>query len=276
MRIHRRLIRFRKGKRLKQQRLRARIFHRDSLAVTKMKKPFVVVLTGVGISAESGIHTFRAEDGLWEDHRVEDVATPEGFARGPALVQAFYNARRRQLQQLEIAPNAAHLALAELEQMLGDNFLLITQNIDNLHERAGNRRIIHIHGELLKVRCSQSGQILDWVDDVTETDRCHCCQFPAVLRPHVVWFGEMPLGMDDIYHALARTDYFLAIGTSGHVYPAAGFVHEARLFGARTIELNLAPSQVESQFEEKFYGPASRCVPQWTREFIDGFIAQRG
>lgn len=276
MRIHRRLIRFRKSKRLRQQRLRARIFHRDSLAVTKMKKPFVVVLTGAGISAESGIRTFRAEDGLWEEHRVEDVATPEGFARNTALVQAFYNARRRQLLQPEIAPNPAHLALAELEQMLGDNFLLITQNIDNLHERAGNRRIIHMHGELLKVRCSQSGQILEWRDDVTEADRCHCCQFPAVLRPHVVWFGEMPLGMDDIYHALARADYFLAIGTSGHVYPAAGFVHEARLCGARTVELNLAPSQVESQFEEKYYGPASRCVPQWTREFIDGFIAQRG
>ncbi|MFT4465463.1 MAG: Sir2 family NAD+-dependent deacetylase [Sodalis sp. (in: enterobacteria)] len=276
MRIHRRLIRFRKSKRLRQQRLRARIFHRDSLAVTKMKKPFVVVLTGAGISAESGIRTFRAEDGLWEEHRVEDVTTPEGFARNPALVQAFYNARRHQLLQPEIAPNPAHLALAELEQMLGDNFLLITQNIDNLHERAGNRRIIHMHGELLKVRCSQSGQILEWRDDVTEADRCHCCQFPAVLRPHVVWFGEMPLGMDDIYHALARADYFLAIGTSGHVYPAAGFVHEARLCGTRTIELNLAPSQVESQFEEKYYGPASRCVPQWTREFIDGFIAQRG
>lgn len=235
-----------------------------------------MVLTGAGISAESGIRTFRAEDGLWEEHRVEDVATPEGFARNPALVQAFYNARRRQLLQPEIAPNPAHLALAELERMLGDNFLLITQNIDNLHERAGNRRIIHMHGELLKVRCSQSGQILEWRDDVTEADRCHCCQFPAVLRPHVVWFGEMPLGMDDIYHALARADYFLAIGTSGHVYPAAGFVHEARLCGARTVELNLATSQVESQFEEKYYGPASRCVPQWTREFIDDFIAQRG
>jgi NAD-dependent deacetylase len=163
-----------------------------------MDKPRVVVLTGAGISAESGIKTFRAADGLWEEHRVEDVATPEGFARDPALVQAFYNARRRQLQSPEIAPNAAHLALARLEAALGDRFLLVTQNIDNLHERAGNRRVIHMHGELLKVRCSWSGQVLEWTGDVTAEDKCHCCQFPAPLRPHVVWFGEMPLGMDEI------------------------------------------------------------------------------
>ncbi|WP_410015735.1 Sir2 family NAD+-dependent deacetylase [Sodalis sp. C49] len=276
MRIHRRLIRFRKSKRLRQQRLRSRIFHRDTMAVTKMKKPFVVVLTGAGISAESGIRTFRAADGLWEEHRVEDVATPEGFQRNPQLVQAFYNARRRQLQQPEIKPNAAHVALAELEQMLGDNFLLVTQNIDNLHERAGSRRVIHMHGELLKVRCVSSGQIIEWTDDITETDRCHCCQFPAVLRPHVVWFGEMPLGMDAIYDALGKADYFLAIGTSGHVYPAAGFVHEARISGARTVELNLEPSQVESQFEERIYGPASECVPAYVARFIEGFVEQRG
>ncbi|HEY0208499.1 Sir2 family NAD+-dependent deacetylase [Acerihabitans sp.] len=276
MRIHRRLIRFRKSKRLRQQRLRSRIFHRDTMAVTKMKKPFVVVLTGAGISAESGIRTFRAADGLWEEHRVEDVATPEGFQRDPRLVQAFYNARRRQLQQPEIKPNAAHLALAELEQMLGDNFLLVTQNIDNLHERAGSRRVIHMHGELLKVRCVNSGQIIEWTGDITETDLCHCCQFPAALRPHVVWFGEMPLGMDAIYDAIGKADYFLAIGTSGHVYPAAGFVHEARLSGARTVELNLEPSQVESQFEERIYGPASECVPAYVERFIAGFVEQRG
>lgn len=166
-----------------------------------MDKPRVVVLTGAGISAESGIQTFRAADGLWEEHRVEDVATPEGFARDPALVQAFYNARRRQLQQPEIAPNAAHLALAKLEEALGDRFLLVTQNIDNLHERAGNHNIIHMHGELLKVRCAWSGQVLEWKEDVLDEDRCHCCQFPSRLRPHVVWFGEMPLGMDEIYSA---------------------------------------------------------------------------
>ncbi|ACX88534.1 Sir2 family NAD+-dependent deacetylase [Pectobacterium parmentieri] len=263
-----RLGRFHKGKRMRQQRLRARIFHRDYLAASEMKKPRVVVLTGAGISAESGIRTFRAADGLWEEHRVEDVATPEGFQRDPELVQEFYNARRRQLQQPEIVPNAAHLALANLEAMLEDNFQLITQNIDNLHERAGSRRVIHMHGELLKIRCSQSGQIFEWTDDLAAGERCHCCQFPAPLRPHVVWFGEMPLHMDKIYHALSQADYFIAIGTSGHVYPAAGFVHEAHSHGAYTLELNLEPSQVESQFDEKIYGPASAVVPEFVGAWL--------
>ncbi|PLP40087.1 NAD-dependent protein deacylase, partial [Klebsiella pneumoniae] len=182
-RLHR-LSRFRRNKRRLRDRLRQRIFFReDRMKSEAMAKPRVVVLTGAGISAESGIKTFRAADGLWEEHRVEDVATPEGFARDPALVQAFYNARRRQLQSPEIAPNAAHLALARLEDLLGDHFLLVTQNIDNLHERAGNRRVIHMHGELLKVRCSWSGQVLEWTGDVTAEDKCHCCQFPAALRP---------------------------------------------------------------------------------------------
>ncbi|MDY4335906.1 Sir2 family NAD+-dependent deacetylase [Pectobacterium brasiliense] len=263
-----RLGRFHKGKRMRQQRLRARIFHRDYLAASEVKKPRVVVLTGAGISAESGIRTFRAADGLWEEHRVEDVATPEGFQRNPELVQEFYNARRRQLQQPEIVPNAAHLALANLEAMLEDNFQLITQNIDNLHERAGSKRVIHMHGELLKVRCSQSGQIVEWTDDLAAGERCHCCQFPAPLRPHVVWFGEMPLHMDKIYHALSQADYFIAIGTSGHVYPAAGFVHEAHSHGAYTLELNLEPSQVESQFDEKIYGPASTVVPEFVAAWL--------
>ncbi|HCC1029001.1 TPA: NAD-dependent protein deacylase, partial [Salmonella enterica subsp. enterica serovar Paratyphi C] len=170
----------------------------------------------------------------------------------------------------EIQPNAAHLALAKLEEALGDRFLLVTQNIDNLHERAGNRNIIHMHGELLKVRCSQSGQILEWNGDVMLEDKCHCCQFPAPLRPHVVWFGEMPLGMDEIYMALSMADIFIAIGTSGHVYPAAGFVHEAKLHGAHTVELNLEPSQVGSEFEEKHYGPASQVVPEFVDKFLKG------
>jgi NAD-dependent deacetylase len=218
----------------------------------------------------AGIRTFRAADGLWEEHHVEDVATPEGFARNPQLVQSFYNARRQQLQLPEIAPNPAHLALAKLEDILGDRFLLVTQNIDNLHERAGNHHIIHMHGELLKVRCSQSGQVLTWTQDVTAEDKCHCCQFPAPLRPHVVWFGEMPLGMDEIYHALAMADVFIAIGTSGHVYPAAGFVHEAKLHGAHTVELNLEPSQVGSEFEEKHYGLASEVVPEYVEKLLKG------
>ncbi|OTA19681.1 NAD-dependent deacylase [Xenorhabdus beddingii] len=234
----------------------------------KIEKPHVVVLTGAGISAESGIQTFRSSDGLWEEHRVEDVATPEGFQRDPDLVQAFYNARREQLQQPKIQPNAAHYALAELEQELGDRFLLVTQNIDNLHERAGSQRVLHMHGELLKVRCCQSGQVIEWKTHLMMEDRCHCCQFPSPLRPHVVWFGEMPLGMEQIYSALADADIFIAIGTSGHVYPAAGFVHEAKLSGAQTVELNLEPSQVESLFDEKHYGHASEIVTQYVRSLI--------
>ncbi len=233
-----------------------------------MNKPFVVVLTGAGISAESGIRTFRADNGLWEDHRVEDVATPDGFARDPELVQNFYNQRREQLQQDTIQPNAAHIALAELEAELGDRFLLVTQNIDNLHERAGSKRIVHMHGELLKVRCTQSGQVFEWAGDLDVDERCHCCQFPAPLRPHIVWFGEMPVEMEKIYEGLIKADYFIAIGTSGHVYPAAGFVHEAHLNGAHTVELNLEPSQVESQFDEKHYGLASKVVPEYIQSLL--------
>lgn len=272
MRTHHQLFQFRKRKHLLHQRFRSRIFHRDTMATAELKKPFVVVLTGAGISAESGIRTFRAVDGLWEEHRVEDVATLDGFKRDPALVQAFYNARRQQLQQPEIAPNAAHRVLASLEEWLGDNFLLVTQNIDNLHERAGSKRVVHMHGELLKVRCTSSGQVFEWSGDLSVDERCHCCQFPAPLRPHVVWFGEMPLKMDEIYAALAKADFFVAIGTSGNVYPAAGFVHEARLGGAYTMELNLEPSQVESQFEEKHYGPASEVVPYFVHKFLMGKI----
>ncbi|MFB5172863.1 Sir2 family NAD+-dependent deacetylase [Erwinia amylovora] len=264
-----RLARYKKTRRQVHQRFRQRIFERDrNIEIARDRLPRVVVLTGAGISAESGIKTFRAADGLWEDHKVEDVATPEGFALNPQRVQDFYNQRRRQLQQPQVQPNAAHLALAELEAALGDHFLLVTQNIDNLHERAGNHNIIHMHGEILKVRCTNSGQTVPWKEDVKPDDRCHCCQFPSVLRPHIVWFGEMPLQMDEIAQAIAEADYFVAIGTSGHVYPAAGFVHEARLQGAHTIELNLEPSQLGSEFEQKHYGLASQVVPQWVHNVL--------
>ena len=266
-----RLARLKKTRRKVHQRFRQRIFERDRQAeLAAHPLPHVVILTGAGISAESGIRTFRAADGLWEEHHVEDVATPEGFQRDPALVQRFYNARRQQLQQAEIQPNAAHLALVELEQVLGDNFLLVTQNIDNLHERAGNSRVLHMHGELLKVRCVTSGQVIEWSGDITPDDRCTCCQFPSALRPHVVWFGEMPLGMEQIYQALEQADYFIAIGTSGHVYPAAGFVHEARLQGAHTVELNLEPSQVGNEFAERHYGLASEVVPEFVHKLLRG------
>ena len=266
-----RLARLKKTRRKVHQRFRQRIFERDRQAeMAAHPLPHVVVLTGAGISAESGIRTFRAADGLWEEHRVEDVATPEGFRRDPALVQRFYNERRDQLQQPEIQPNAAHIALAELEQVLGDNFFLVTQNIDNLHERAGNSRVLHMHGELLKVRCATSGQVIEWTGDVTTEDRCTCCQFPSVLRPHVVWFGEMPIGMEEIYQALENADMFIAIGTSGHVYPAAGFVHEAKLQGAHTVELNLEPSQVGNEFAESHYGLASEVVPEFVHTLLRG------
>lgn len=230
--------------------------------------PKIVVLTGAGISAESGIKTFRAADGLWENHRVEDVATPEGFTRHPELVQHFYNERRKQLFSSQVCPNAAHLALAQLEQKLGKNLLIVTQNVDNLHERAGSKNLIHMHGELLKVRCVKSGKVYDWEKDITSKDTCSCCHPPQTLRPHIVWFGEMPLEMDRIQKALSECDYFIAIGTSGHVYPAAGFVREAAYYGAHTVELNLEPSQVRSSFDEAHYGKASQIVPHYIAQFL--------
>ncbi|WP_394211364.1 Sir2 family NAD+-dependent deacetylase [Enterovibrio calviensis] len=227
----------------------------------------IVILTGAGISAESGIRTFRAQDGLWEEHHIEDVATPEGFARNPALVQTFYNQRRKQLQS-GVAPNLAHEALARLERELEGNVTIVTQNIDNLHERAGSENVIHMHGELLKARCSYSKQVVDWTGDIMVDDACHCCQMPSPMRPHVVWFGEMPIAMDKIHDALLSADLFLSIGTSGSVYPAAGFVHEASIGGAKTIEVNLEPSAVESEFDEKRYGKASVLVPQLVEELL--------
>lgn len=234
------------------------------------KLPKIVILTGAGISAESGIRTFRASDGLWEEHHVEDVATPEGFARNPQLVQQFYNERRAKLFDPNIKPNAAHLALAELETELGKNLLVVTQNVDNLHERAGTRNLIHMHGELLQVRCVRSGRVYHWEQAVTEQDRCHCCNPPQVLRPHIVWFGEMPLEMERIYRALQTCDYFIAIGTSGNVYPAAGFVREANLCGAHTVELNLEPSSVGYAFKETRYGKAGIIVPQFVKDLRQG------
>ncbi len=228
----------------------------------------IVILTGAGISAESGIQTFRSQDGLWENHRIEDVATPEGFARNPELVQDFYNQRRRKLQSPEIQPNLAHSSLATLEQQFSGSVMIVTQNIDDLHERAGSQSIVHMHGELLKSRCSQSNQVFEQKNDLLVGDLCHCCQMPQQIRPHIVWFGEMPLRMADIYSALEQADLFVAIGTSGVVYPAAGFVHDAKLHGAHTIEINLEPSAVESEFDENRYGKASIEVPRLVNELL--------
>ena len=228
----------------------------------------IVVLTGAGISAESGIQTFRAQDGLWANHRIEDVASPEGFARDPDLVQDFYNQRRKKLQDNAIKPNAAHEALGRLEAELEGKVTVITQNIDNLHERGGSQNVIHMHGELLKARCSESNQVVEHNEDIKTGELCHCCQIPSQMRPHIVWFGEMPLRMGDIYASLEEADLFISIGTSGVVYPAAGFVHDAKMHGAHTIEINLEPSAVESEFEEKRYGKASVEVPKLVDEIL--------
>lgn len=220
----------------------------------------IVVLTGAGISAESGINTFRDNGGLWENHRIEDVATPEAFLRNPRLVQSFYNLRRAGLR--DVAPNAAHLALAEFERTFAGEFLLVTQNVDDLHDRAGSQNMIHMHGELLKSHCTRTGQIHTQHDDISGDSLCQCCN-TATLRPHIVWFGEMPLQMDRIYQALDECDLFISIGTSGHVYPAAGFVEVANQSGARTVEINLEPSRGADAFAEAIHGPASVAVPEF-------------
>ncbi|MEO0443371.1 MAG: Sir2 family NAD+-dependent deacetylase [Pseudomonadota bacterium] len=228
----------------------------------------IVILTGAGISAESGLKTFRAADGLWEDHRVEDVATPEAFIRDPALVHRFYNERRRYLLS-GIEPNAAHHALAKLSASNKPQVTLITQNIDDLHRRAGSHHIYHMHGELLKIRCKVTGQTFDCNHDTSVNDSCACCKVAGNLRPHVVWFGEMPLYMNEIEMALRNCDLFVAIGTSGNVYPAAGFFQTAKFYGAHTVELNLEPSTSGSLFDEQHYGPATDIVPNFFSGITD-------
>ncbi len=226
----------------------------------------VVVLTGAGISAESGLRTFRDADGLWENHRVEDVATPEAFARNPALVYRFYNERRRSLAAVQ--PNAAHDALARLERAWAGDFLLVTQNVDDLHERAGSTRLLHMHGELLKARCLACRAIHPWPGDLDADSRCPACR-RGRPRPHIVWFGERPLEMERIFQALDRCWLFVAIGTSGHVYPAAGFVGAVQPW-CHTVELNLQPSQVADAFQEHRTGKATELVPAFVDELLNG------
>ena len=228
----------------------------------------VVVLTGAGVSAESGINTFRGVNGLWENHRIEDVASPVAFARDPELVHRFYNGRRRQLLLPDITPNPAHTAIARLERECGGNFLLVTQNVDDLHERAGSERVVHMHGELLKKRCGQCGTVSSATRDLSPAFSCENCGVTGAMRPHIVWFGEMPLAMEQIYQALECCDLFISVGTSGHVYPAAGFVEVARLAGARTVEINLQPSAVDSAFAECIYGPAGEVLPGYVDRLL--------
>nr|WP_294848278.1 NAD-dependent deacylase [uncultured Sphingomonas sp.] len=226
----------------------------------------IVILTGAGISAESGIRTFRAEDGLWEDHRVEDVATPEAFVRNPGLVHRFYDARRARLD--EVVPNAAHEALARLDAEWPGELLIVTQNVDDLHERAGARRLLHMHGELNSGWCQSCDQRFAWIGPMGAEAECKVCAEVGMVRPDIVWFGEMPYDMDRIDEALMNADLFVSIGTSGAVYPAAGFVQTAKYRGATTLEINLDPSQGSIFFDERRYGPAGVEVPKWVGELL--------
>jgi len=230
----------------------------------------IAILTGAGISKESGLDTFRDPDGIWARHRIEDVATAEAFARDPKRVYAFYNFRRRNLLRPEIQPNPAHFALARLETDWPGEVLVVTQNIDDLHERAGTRALIHMHGEHLKARCMDCGAVAPISGDLDETAACLRCHAPGRMRPHVVWFGEMPFELDRIYGFLQRASVFLSIGTSGNVYPAADFVRIARSAGASAVELNLEPSAGATFFERGVYGRASDIVPAFVDELLAG------
>ena len=226
----------------------------------------IVILTGAGVSAESGLATFRGSDGLWEGHRVEDVATPEAFRRDPALVHAFYDARRARLGTVE--PNAAHKALARLDAEWRGELLLVTQNVDDLHERAGSKRLIHMHGELTRGWCLACNERFAWDEPMGEEAGCPGCQTRGQVRPYIVCCGEMPYDMDRIEQAILHCELFVSIGTSGAVYPAAGFVQTARYCGARTLEINLEPSLASNMFDESRIGKAGELVPEWVDQLL--------
>jgi len=226
----------------------------------------IVVLTGAGISAESGVPTFRDADGLWEGHRVEDVATPQAFERDPSVVHQFYDARRAALAG--VSPNPAHRALARLEEAVGEDLLVVTQNIDDLHERGGSTRVVHMHGQLLSALCRSCGGRFEWQRDLGDLPPCPGCGVAGRLRPDVVWFGEVPYELDRIFAAVQDADLFVSIGTSGAVYPAAGLVQAAAAYGARTLELNLLPSEGSHLFDEARHGRAGVLVPAWVDELL--------
>lgn len=226
----------------------------------------IVILTGAGVSAESGLATFRGPDGLWEGHRVEDVCTPEAFRRDPALVHAFYDARRAKLETVQ--PNPAHVALGRLDAEWPGELLLVTQNVDDLHERAGSKRLVHMHGELAKGWCLGCDQRFAWQGPMGNQAECPTCGASGGIRPDIVWFGEMPYEMKRIDEALRACDLFVSIGTSGAVYPAAGFVQTARYCGAQTLEMNLEPSLGSYLFNESRIGKAGELVPDWVEEVL--------
>lgn len=227
----------------------------------------IVILTGAGVSADSGISTFRDAEGIWQKYDFKDVATPDGFRANPDLVHEFYNARRTSLHTYE--PNAAHVALARLEKEFPGEVLTVTQNVDDLHERAGTENLIHMHGQLYEVKCKVCGTVTETMGEIGRQTACGHCGVPGGLRPNVVWFGEIPMFMDTIYAALADCDLFISVGTSGTVYPAAGFVQEVRSHGrAHTIELNLEPSEGVSLFQEVRHGPAKDIVPAYVAELL--------
>jgi NAD-dependent deacetylase len=227
----------------------------------------IVVLTGAGVSAESGLGTFRDKDGLWTRYDLNDVATPEGFARNPVLVHDFYNARRANCAAA--VPNAAHHALARFQRVQPGEMLIVTQNVDDLHQRAGSDPVIQMHGALMGALCAACGHRWPAPAVMAPADPCPACAAPRT-RPDVVWFGEIPYRMEAIEAALDRAEVFAAIGTSGQVWPAAGFVRAARAAGARCIELNLEPSEMSGAFHERRYGPATRVVPDWVDSLLRG------
>lgn len=237
----------------------------NRLKITQMEQS-ILILTGAGISAESGIDTFRSSGGLWEKHRIEDVATPEAFLRDPDLVHGFYNRRRAALNTVQ--PNAAHEALARLEREFDGEVLVVTQNVDDLHERAGSKNLIHMHGELRSALCADCASRHAWTDDLDEGIACPACSRAGGMRPDIVWFGEYPYQMERIWDGLAACDLFVSIGTSGNVYPAAQFVQQAARGGAKTLEINLEPSAGASDFDAVRHGPATQLLPHWVDEML--------
>lgn len=227
----------------------------------------IFILTGAGISKESGLDTFRDGDGLWANHKIDDVATPQGFMKNPKLVQKFYNLRREELKKVE--PNPAHIALAKLEKSWPGKVILVTQNVDDLHERAGHKDIIHMHGKLKEARCIETEQVFSWDGNLDMSDVCSCCGKKGNLRPNIVWFGELPFQMPEIFRALDECNYFFSIGTSGSVYPAGGFAQHVLMRGTpKLIEFNIGDSEISHMFTEKHVGPASKTVPDFVESLL--------